>query len=145
MQRLDGGRSAALARLGVACMVKGQRPQLAELGQDDLISGQGQQHADALAGVVNIEGEAPVVALQTAGDAVRGVRTAARGAQDQPYLASFGSAAAPREEIDVRLYSVIYDAIEEMLEADVAGEQLLTAVNMLCHPRGPNQPRPVVA
>jgi hypothetical protein len=39
----------------------------------------------------------------------------------------------------------IYDAIEEMLEADVAGEQLLTAVNMLCHPRGANQPRPVVA
>lgn len=39
----------------------------------------------------------------------------------------------------------IYDAIEEMLEAEVGNEQLLAAVNMLCHPRGGNQPRPVVA
>ena len=39
----------------------------------------------------------------------------------------------------------IYDAIEEMLEAEVASEQLLAAVNMLCQPRNANQPRPVAA
>lgn len=49
------------------------------------------------------------------------------------------------QETEATAKKPIFDAIEEMLEADVAGEQLLTAVNMLCHPRGGNQPRPVVA
>jgi hypothetical protein len=49
------------------------------------------------------------------------------------------------QETEATSKKAIYDAIEEMLEAEVASEQLLAAVNMLCQPRNANQPRPVAA